>query len=260
MSVRLLSLAAGTILDVDPATAVSVAAQAGFGAVGIWFDPATWSDRVAAGVVSRINDEGIIVLDIEPIMLTPAGSSSPDSGEAIVDAALAIGARNILVASRDTDEARVAARLHELALRLEGSSIRLVLEFLPVLGIRTLPQARRIVANADHPALGVLIDNLHLARAGHTPAHVSAVDRALLPYLQICDAPALPAETPMSALLHEALHGRLLPGEGVLPITELLEHVPDVPLSFELRSETLMAKYPDPGERAAALMAAVRHL
>ena len=40
---RLLSLAAGTVLDVDPAAAVEVAAEAGFGGVGLWFDPATWT-------------------------------------------------------------------------------------------------------------------------------------------------------------------------------------------------------------------------
>ena len=250
---RTISLAAGTVLDVGPAEAVDVAAGAGFASVGIWFDAATWSDAVADEVRVRAAQRGVSILDIEPIMLVPAGSSTADNGEAIVDAAIRIGARNILVASRDTDDARVADRLCVLADRLAGTNIRLVLEFLPILGVRTLPQALSIVAAADRPCLGVLVDNLHLSRAGHLPADLAAVDKHLLPYIQVCDAPAVPADVVPAALLYEALHGRLLPGEGGLPIAELLDVVPAVPLSLELRSETLRTLYPNPVERARAV-------
>ena len=257
---RTISLAAGTILDVGPADAVDVAADAGFEAVGIWFDATSWSDAVADDVRARAARRGLVILDIEPIMLTPAGSSSQDQGEAIVDAAIRIGARNILVASRDTDDARVASRLRALSARLDGTDIRLVLEFLPILGVRTLPQALAILAAADDPRLGVLVDNLHLSRAGHSASDLAAADRHLLPYLQICDAPALPADSSPAALLHEALHGRLLPGDGGLPIAELLAAVPSVPISLELRSAALLARYPDPVERARAVRLAMERL
>ena len=250
---RTISLAAGTVLDVGPVDAVDVAADAGFASVGVWFDAATWSDAVADEVRARAELRGVIILDIEPIMLVPAGSSSADNGEAIVDAAMRVGARNVLVASRDTDNARVADRLSALADRLSGTDIRLVLEFLPILGVRTLPQALSIVAAADHPCLGVLIDNLHLSRAGHLPTDLAAVDKHLLPYIQVCDAPAVPADVAPATLLFEALHGRLLPGEGGLPIGELLDVVPAVPLSLELRSEALCTLYPNPVERARAV-------
>jgi sugar phosphate isomerase/epimerase len=250
---RTISLAAGTILDVGPADAVDVAADAGFGAVGIWFDAATWTDAVADDVRARAEHRGLILLDIEPIIMVPEGSSGSDNGEAIVDAAMRIGARNILVASRDPDDARVAERLRVLAQRLEGSGIRLVLEFLPIMAVRTLPQALSIVRAADHRCLGVLIDSLHLARAGHHPTDLAGIDPGLLPYLQVCDAPAAPADTTLPTLLHEALHGRLLPGDGALPITDLLRVVPNVPLSMELRSESLRTSYPDPVARARAV-------
>ena len=257
---RTISLAAGTILDVGPASAVDVAADAGFTSVGIWFDAVTWTGAVADDVRVRAADRGLAILDIEPIMLNPAGSTKLDHGEAIVDAAIRIGARNILVASRDTGDGRVADRLRELAVRLEGTDIRLVLEFLPVLGIRTLPQALSIVAAADHPCLGVLVDNLHLSRAGHVPADLADVDAHLLPYIQVCDAPAVPVDPSVPALLHEALYGRQLPGEGGLPITELLAVVPKVPISLELRSEHLRTSYPDPVDRARAVRLAMERV
>ncbi len=257
---RTISLAAGTVLDVGPVQTVDVAADAGFTSVGIWFDASTWTDAVADDVRTRADCRGLSILDIEPIMLMPAGSSAADNGEAIVDAAIRIGARNILVASRDTDNRRVADRLRVLAGRLDGTDVRLVLEFLPILGVRTLPQALSIVASADHPCLGVLVDNLHLSRAGHVPTDLASVDAHLLPYLQVCDAPAVPVDAAPVALLYEALHGRLLPGEGGLPIAELLVVVPDVPLSLELRSEALRTSYPDPVERARAVRLSMQHL
>ena len=259
-SVRTISLAAGTILDVGPADAVDVAADAGFASVGIWFDAATWTDAVADAVRVRAADRGVTILDIEPIMLVPAGSTKLDHGEAIVDAAVRAGAHNVLLASRDIDDGRVADRLHELASRLKGTDIRLVLEFLPILGVRTLPQALSIVAAADHPCLGVLVDNLHLSRAGHVPADLANVDARLLPYVQVCDAPAEPIDPSIPALLHEALHGRQLPGEGGLPIAELLAVVPKVPISLELRSEHLRTSYPNPVDRAQVVRVAMERM
>jgi sugar phosphate isomerase/epimerase len=257
---RTISLAAGTILDVGPADAVDVAADAGFGWVGIWFDASTWSDAVADEVSARALARGVGILDIEPIMLTPAGSSANDHGDAIVDAAIRIGAHNILVASRDTDDARVADRLRALAALLAGTDIRLVLEFLPILGVRTLPQALLIVTAVGDPRVGVLVDSLHLARADHAPADLAALDADLLPYLQVCDAPAAPPDMAITTLLHEALHGRLLPGDGALPIKDLLTIVPAVPISLELRSEVLQTSYPDPVERARVVRLAMERV
>jgi hypothetical protein len=59
-------------------------------------------------------------------------------------------------------------------------------------------------------------------------------------------------------LIREALHGRLLPGEGELPLDRLLAAVPEVPISFEVRSAWLRDTFPDPVERARAVLASVR--
>ncbi len=252
---RLVSLAAGTILDASPADAVGIAARAGFGAVGIWYDHEKWTPQTPRLVREQLDSHGIVALDIEPIML----SSKGDFGNEIVDAAQEIGVHNILVASREGDPARVAARLHELAERLGYSPIKLVLEFLPVLAIKTFAEAVAIVRSVAHPAVGVLIDSLHLARSGTKLAEVNevfATEPQLLPYLQICDAPLTLSEPTFETLLYEALHGRLLPGDGDLPVTELLRAVMHVPVSLEVRSEALRTTYPDPNERARVVFAA----
>lgn len=250
---RLLSLSAGTILDVAPADAVDVAAAAGFAAVGVWYDHSTWTADVARKVAARLDHHGLIALDIEPIML----GRGDDHGEAIVDAALHVGARHVLVASRDGENQRVSDRLASLAERLTGTPVRLVLEFLPALGVRTFAQAREIVDSVGHPALGILVDALHLARSGSTIDDVRRTPTQLLPYVQLCDAPADLADPTVERLIHEALHGRSLPGDGSLALDELLDAAPAADVSLEIRSAELMAAFSDPVERARAVLASV---
>ena len=245
---RLLSLAAGVQLDVAPADMVTVAHDAGWPAVGIWFDGKTWTDSTSREVRQRLDDTGVIALDIEPIIPSEEGN---DFAEQLIEAAAVIGARHILFTSRLKDQARTTARYQEVCEVARPHGIKVVCEFLPIFPLNTLSMAAEIVATANVTNGGVLIDNLHLSRSGSSVEEVSGMPRELFPYLQICDAPA---ERPVDfgALLDEALNGRLCPGEGSLPIVELLQVVPNVPLSFEVRSKFLR-DVTDPVERAKHL-------
>jgi sugar phosphate isomerase/epimerase len=255
---RLVSLAAGVILDVDPVGAVEVAAASGFPAVGIWFDPATWTSATAQAVARRLADTGTIALDIEPVIL---GRGS-DAGERVVEAAATIGARHLLVASGGAEPAKVIDRVRALCELAEAIApgLRIVVEFLPIFSIPSLPAALEVVAAVAHPAAAVLVDSLHLSRSGGSPADLRGVRPDWLPYLQIADAPADPPGTDFESRRDEALHGRLLPGSGDLPLRDLLDTVPHVALSFEVRSAALMADHPDPIERARVLRASVSSL
>jgi sugar phosphate isomerase/epimerase len=250
MTDRLLSLAAGTILDVGPAAAVEVAAAAGFPAVGSWFDPATWTDATGRAVAAALAATGLVALDIEPVIL----GRGDDHGERIIEAARAVGARHVLVASGPAPRAEVVDRLGELAAAAASAApgLVLVLEFLPIFTVGDLRAAVDVVSELAAPNVGVLVDTLHLDRSGGTAGELAGVDPALLPYLQLADAPAArPGDA--VALRDEALHGRLLPGDGSLPLRDVLAAVPGVPVSVELRSRALTERYPDPVERARAV-------
>ena len=67
------------------------------------------------------------------------------------------------------------------------------------------------------------------------PADVATVEPSLLRYAQICDASAdRPGPADTARLVAEARTGRLLPGEGVLPLRELVRALPDaLPLAIE---------------------------
>jgi len=82
-----------------------------------------------------------------------------------------------------------------------------------------------MVAATQARNLGLLIDSLHLARAGGTPAEVAALPREHIAYLQLCDAPAkLPPEL---TLRQESLGARLYPGDGDLPLFALMDALPE---------------------------------
>lgn len=257
MTSRTLSLAAGTILDVDPASAVVVAHEAGFDAVGLWFDPETWTEATTRHVAERLADTGLAGLDIEPVLLGragPGGGGPDDGGERMIEIAATLGVANVLVASGMVSHAEAAERLAALAAHASAvaPATMIVLEFLPIFSVATLAQAAAIVRSIGAPNLGVLVDTLHLDRSA---SRISDADGVALPYLQLADAgPDRPAD--LTGLRVEALDGRLLPGEGVLPLVEVLRAVPDVPVSVELRSARLVTEFPDPVERARVVHAA----
>ena len=243
---RLLSLAAGVHLELDPADMVSVAASTGWPACGLWFDNTSWTSSTTREARRRLDDSGIVALDLEPIIPAP---QVQDHGERVIETAAELGARNVLFASRLPDLSSTAERFAQLCSVAQACGVRLVCEFLPIFPLRTLKMAADIVA--DHPSTvaGILVDNLHLARSGGSITDLADIERDRLPYLQVADAP-LHSPGGTAALRDEALEMRTIPGEGELPIDDLLRAVPDVALSFEVRSTRLREQFPDPADRA----------
>lgn len=71
----------------------------------------------------------------------------------------------------------------------------------------------------------MLVDALHVARGGSTPAAVQAVDPRRVRHAQLYDAHGRIPDTP-EGLVAEARQRRLLPGEGQLPLRALLQALP----------------------------------
>src|SRR4029434_1157362 len=181
----------------------------------------------------RLADTGVSVLDTEFLRFEPEHPEGIPDGFLEVSARL--GARNVLVMSAEPEESRTLDRFCELCDRAAGYGLQVCLECAIYTGVRALAHAAQVVARSKRSNASVLIDALHFSRSGGLPAHVAQVDRSLLRYVQICDAgPDMPGPTDTPALIREARTGRLLPGEGVLPLAELVAALPSgVPLSVE---------------------------
>jgi sugar phosphate isomerase/epimerase len=243
MSVRPISLAHLTVLDTTPPELISVAAAAGFRSVGIRLT-ATPSvgvppyDMLHEGsllreTLQRMADTGVSVLDTEFLRFEPEHPVGVPEG--FLDVSARLGAKHVLVMSAEPEAARTLERFGELCESAAQYGLSVGLEFAIYTGVRTLAHAADMVARSKRANASVLIDALHFSRSGGWPADVQKVDPALLRYAQICDAgPDMPAPTDTPALIREARTGRLLPGEGVLPLKELVAALPaGVPLAIE---------------------------
>lgn len=239
----LISLAHLTVLDTTPPELVTVAAAAGFRTIGIRLT-ATPSvgippyDMLREGPLlreteRRLADTGVSVLDTEFLRFEPEHPVGVPEGFLEVSARL--GARHVLVMSAEPEETRTIERFCDLCDRAAAYGLNVCLEFAIYTGVRTLAHAADIVARSKRANASVLIDALHFSRSGGAPADVAGIDPALLRYAQICDASAdMPGPGDTPALIREARTGRLLPGEGVLPLAELVAALPaSAPLAVE---------------------------
>ena len=258
MSEHLVSLASGVLPEFTPREMAAAAAGAGFEAVGLWVEPDKWDAGVTRDIRRIVADAGLIVLDAEVIWIQP-GPLDP-AHRRIVDIAAEVGARNLLVVSSDPDLGATADKLAALVDHALPAGITVSLEFGVFTEIKSLAMALDVLGRSGRPEAGLLIDPLHLARTGGGPADVARVAPERFAYAQFCDAPARgPGVEDVKAIIEEAVDGRLFPGEGALPLDDLLRALPaGIPLSIELRSKALREAWPDPVDRAKALRAATQ--
>ena len=249
-----LSLAAGVLADHDAITVAEAAVGSGFRNVGFTVTP--WSSDTTRAIRSRLASESVSVMDVEVVRIGPDGSVDDDN-LFIVDVGLELGADNVLVISLCDDDARTAQALRTLCERSGSEGPRICLEFMRFTKVRSLAQACAIAESVGHPQAGVLVDTLHLARTGEL-GDLAGAPSALLPYSQFCDGLTECADDDQS-LIVDALDLRAVPGEGALPLVEMLAALPEsIPLSLEVRSKALRERYPDPVARASALLEGTR--
>lgn len=253
-----ISFASGVVPGASILETIAAAAYGQFDCVGLWIEPPEVTPLILRDATSAIADTGLEVLDVEVIWLTP-GEMNPDHLRCI-DIGAELGAKNVLVVSADPDMAANAAKLNALCHHAQGTGQRVCLEFGIFTAIKSLDQALEVIAAADDPVAGLLIDPIHLNRSGAGPSQVAAVAPHLLPYAQFCDAPLPgPDVNDAEAVLADALDARQQLGEGDLPLGALLKALPqDIPLSIELRSKALRDGWPDINERALVTAQATR--
>jgi len=252
-----LSLAALTVLSLEPQDMVSCAAKAGYGMVGLRLLPATAEEPAYPDLIGdtprvreiarRLADTGVRTLDVEILRL------KPDTDVAAYRPALETGARldaaNVLVAGNDPDRSRLVDRFAALCDLGAPLGQAMNLEPMPWTDVKTFADALAVVEAAGRENGAVLVDAIHFDRAGDAPAAVATAPPARLRYLQLCDAPA---ERPrdMSVILQQARSARLMPGDGGLDLARLLRAAPaGLPIALEVPMPALVR---DIGAVAAA--------
>ena len=228
---------------VSPPEALRLAARAGYDFVGLRVAPSApggphaplLSDADLLRRTLEARDEtGVGVFDVEIIRLD-AGFRAEDA-QAFLDICAALGARAVLVAGDDPDEARLTDSFAALCALAAPRGLTANLEFMPWTAAKDARAATRIVEQAGAENGRVLIDALHFARSSTVLDDISAIAPHVLDYAQICDAPA-EAPATVEGLIHAARVERLPPGEGAIDLAGLIARLPgELPLSVEVPS------------------------
>lgn len=237
---RTVSLSHLTVLDIGPPDLISLAADAGFKSVGIRLCspmPGGVSYPLRAGsaemrdTLSEMRALDVAVSDIEVVRI--AAETHIEEYEPAFEAGAELGAKRVCINVDDAVHSRVVERLGRLCELAEPHGLALDVEFMIWRPVARLQDAVRLVRDVGKRNAFILLDALHLFRSGGSVAEVAAVDVGLIGSLQLCDAPLV--SPPPSGIIDEARGARLLPGEGELPLQELLAALPgDVPLSAEV--------------------------
>lgn len=259
-----LSLAYLTVNGADPLQHIAAAAEAGYEFAGLRIlPPRHLADAPAvvgnASLVRSIkracSESGVALLDAEVVSIVPTTSRA--ELQAVVDVAAELGFSFIQTVVEDAERQRAAERLAELADLAAAAQLRIALEFMRFRAITDLQSAMQLIAQADRPNIQVLVDALHLARSGGSPQQVSQLAPERIGVAQLCDAPA--ESPPIELLAQEARTARLYPGAGGLPLSELLDALPDgLPLSVEVPNAAYESL--SPVERAKRAIHATRAL
>jgi sugar phosphate isomerase/epimerase len=258
-----LVLAPVTINELDPPALIETAHGAGFTAVDLRVLGAPGAAPVArvvgnrpmiAAIAAALADSGVTLFSATGIWLVP--DFGLDDALPALEIAARLGAECFLVVGNDPDEARMTANLARLAAAAGSLRLRLALELMPYTAVDTLAKARRMVTACGAANLGLLIDALHLARSGGTPADVAALPVEHIAYLQLCDAPAAPPQG--MTLRAESLTARLYPGQGALPLMALMDALP-AGIVVDVETPVAADRRLPPVERAALALSATQH-
>ncbi len=234
-----------TAIEAAPPELATLAAANGCESISIMIHPAPGvpdhgmnaNTPTRRETLRRCRDLGIAIDMVEGFFLTPETDLA--TYRSALDSGGRLGARSANVLLRDTDRSRLRDRFTAFCDMAAEFGMAVVTEWSIRSPFPTPAQAAAFLVEAGRPSAKLAFDSLHLFRAGLTAADIAALDPRLVGRGQLADGPA---EMPADRVLAEAFGERLPPGEGVIPLREFVDALPDgtvVGLEVPMESERL---------------------
>jgi sugar phosphate isomerase/epimerase len=233
-----LLIAPTSLQDTAPLDYIDATIAAGYDGIGLRvhrspglpFHPVVGDAALIGEMRARLAD--LAVFDLYSFYLEPA--TDVNTFAPAMELGASFGAKYATVMGADTDWPRQRDNFIRTCDLAKQYGLTCSLEFAVIRPLATLPQTVQLITEAKREAV-ICIDPLHLARSGGSSADMKALPAKYFPYAQISDGVLEPGE-PNPALFGKlGLGQRKMPGEGTLPLREVLAALPrDVPLSVEL--------------------------
>jgi sugar phosphate isomerase/epimerase len=245
---RAISLAYHTAPELDPVTAVEVAAAAGCSHAGLRIAggsakqtvmPLAADATIRQRTRARMRELGIAALDASTVRLAPDTDTATFGPFCALAAEL--GARFVLTNADDPDRARLAETCGRLCEAAAASGLETHFEFVAWSATPSLAAAADLQDALGRDDFKIALDALHFDRSGGRAADIRRLGPHRIGSFHICDA-AADYDPSRKAQIHVAVNERLLPGEGALDLVSMLEALaPDVPIAIETPQRSLAA-------------------
>lgn len=178
--------------------------------------------------------------------------------DADLDVLAELGVPRINVVSLDPDVPRTFDQFAVLTDAAAQRGIQTVVEPVPGLTVGDLTTAlaaREYVGRTD---FRLLIDTMHVVRGGSSAADIAALDPDCIGYAQLNDTTMRPR---LDNYMEEAMFERMVPGDGDLPLLDILTALPrDIIVEIEVPQRSLALAGVSPIDRMRPCVDAARHL
>lgn len=263
-----LSLEFISIFGLPPAEFVSLAADLGCQHITTVLEPIDYNPEgyphyslrnatQRREVIAALKGSGITISQGEGMAIAP-GVDVRDTCPADLEAFAELGVPRVNAVAFDPDPGRCFDQLAILAEIAAPFGIATMVEFVPIFTISSLSMAIEAVRHVGRSDCKLIIDTMHVARTGTAITDLAAVDPALIGYIQLCDAPLVPT---IPDYLEEAMFERMVPGDGELPLFDMLSVLPkDVIVGLEVPRRSEAEAGIGPHARMARCVAAGRKL
>jgi sugar phosphate isomerase/epimerase len=212
-------------------------------------DPALQRELKAA-----MRDRGVKIANTEGFFVLPG--RDVDAFACALDMMAELGTERINTIGLDPDQARCFDQLARLAELAGARGVMTTLEFVIGCPIGDLPTAVAAWRHVGRPDFKLLVDPMHLFRTGSSAADVAALGPDAVGYAQLCDCTRVARDQ-----MHEARYERMVPGEGELPLLDLVKVLPkDMPIGMEIPQLSLAERGVGPLERLGRCAEASRRL
>lgn len=238
---HLYSLVHLTNIDCPPPEMIRVAAKAGYDAVSMRTIPMGLPGEKPYDIAKdaqllretrrAAQETGIQLHDTENARI--ADGVDVSSYEPALAAAAELGIRHILTNIWTPDRSFYTnqfGRLCQLAAQYQQT---VSVEFVTWASVTTLQQARQLLLDAGQDNVGIVLDCLHFYRSRVKLEELDQCPKHWFHYIHLCDCPA-PIPTDEASLIHTGRCERLYPGEGAIPIPEIVAKVPDAVRGVEV--------------------------
>ena len=256
------------VFGMPPVEMVTLAADLGCSFIGIgltpmrYYNPHDYPDwslkrdpALRREMVAVMADRGVSVSLCEGFGVGPHADVRDHAAD--LDVLCELGGKRINAASMDRDVGRTLDGFATLAEMADARGIETTIEIGPG-PIANLDAALAAVRHVGRANFRLLIDTMHFFRFGSRVADLAAADPDVIGYVQLCDAPLVSKH---ASYMEEALHERLAPGEGELPLLELLRVLPrHLVVSLEVPQRSLAEAGVGPLGRVGGCVASARQL